>query len=553
MLLAEPGVHLALVIRNDGEIAEPVPGESKRARIGRALFSAYRRYLLRPAMRERASVGIPLPDMPEVRCRVRRKGRFSQYFEAEDVEAIKAHDLDFILRFGFNILRGDILTAARYGVWSYHHGDEQKYRGGPPCFWEIVHGDPVTGAVLQRLTNRLDGGIVLRKGYFATVEHSYARNIDSVYAESARWPLEVVRDIKRGVADYLHAPPSSTSAPIYHAPHNGAMLRFGWRLGRNTTKRAFESLLLRAEWNVGVVSRPIHDLLEAPPKWQASWLRTRRRGQFLADPFALADANGLHVLAEDYDREVGKGVISHVRLRREQESEPTPVLTLPTHMSYPYAFEHQGERYCVPETAEERVATLYRATQFPRLWEPDGVLLANMAAVDSTLFEWEGRWWLACTDAEQGANLRLLLWYADNPRGPWTPHPGNPVKTDVRSSRPAGTPFVINGVLYRPAQNCSRSYGGSITLNRVLKLSETEFEEDTILSLVPHRAARYNAGIHTVSAVGSMTLIDGKRMVFVSSALRRTLGRKARALNVRLGGARLARREQGVCPREDEA
>src|SRR5213596_456309 len=57
------------------------------------------------------------------------------------------------------------------------------------------------------------------------------------------------------------------------------------------------------------------------------------------------------------------------------------------------------------------------------------------------------------------------------PLGPWRPHPGNPVKVDVRSSRPAGGPFLFGGNLYRPAQDCSRTYGGGITINRVTHLS----------------------------------------------------------------------------------
>jgi methionyl-tRNA formyltransferase len=47
-------------------------------------------------------------------------------------------ELGVLLRFGFNILSGEILTVARYGVWSYHHGDNDYYRGGPPHFWELV-------------------------------------------------------------------------------------------------------------------------------------------------------------------------------------------------------------------------------------------------------------------------------------------------------------------------------------------------------------------------------------------------------------------------------
>ena len=38
----------------------------------------------------------------------------------------------------------------------------------PPGFWEIHNGDPVTGVILQRLTETLDGGVVLHAGWFKT-------------------------------------------------------------------------------------------------------------------------------------------------------------------------------------------------------------------------------------------------------------------------------------------------------------------------------------------------------------------------------------------------
>src|SRR5579859_5325067 len=49
--------------------------------------------------------------------------RFVHRFPSDAVELIRERHLDVLLRFGFNILRGEILSAARYGVWSYHHGD----------------------------------------------------------------------------------------------------------------------------------------------------------------------------------------------------------------------------------------------------------------------------------------------------------------------------------------------------------------------------------------------------------------------------------------------
>ena len=42
-------------------------------------------------------------------CDVSRRGRFSEYFSASDIESIRGHELDFILRFAFGIVRGEIV------------------------------------------------------------------------------------------------------------------------------------------------------------------------------------------------------------------------------------------------------------------------------------------------------------------------------------------------------------------------------------------------------------------------------------------------------------
>lgn len=86
-----------------------------------------------PAYRK-SSLEDVFPDVPRLSCAVTRKGRWSEYFSSDDIELIREHGLDFILRFSYGIIRGPILSAARYGVWSYHHDDEEQYRGGPPAF-----------------------------------------------------------------------------------------------------------------------------------------------------------------------------------------------------------------------------------------------------------------------------------------------------------------------------------------------------------------------------------------------------------------------------------
>ena len=53
--------------------------------------------------------------------------RFVRRFPPEAIAAVRSQDFDVLVRFGFNILRGEILTSARYGVWSFHHGDNEFY------------------------------------------------------------------------------------------------------------------------------------------------------------------------------------------------------------------------------------------------------------------------------------------------------------------------------------------------------------------------------------------------------------------------------------------
>ena len=232
--LIAAGARPALLIL---DARPPLPPKPLAARLGRLLrlkinlFSIYSRYYVNPRARASRPVELSqiLAGVPQQRCVVQKRGKFSEYFDPADVAAIRGHQLDFMLRFGFNIIRGEILSAPRYGVWSFHHGDEQRYRGAPPGFWEIFRDDPETGAILQRLTETLDGGVVLKKALLPTVSHSYAANRDAAHYAGIPWPAEVCRDILAGQADYVDAGPVRTTAPIYKEPSNGEMIRFFWK------------------------------------------------------------------------------------------------------------------------------------------------------------------------------------------------------------------------------------------------------------------------------------------------------------------------------------
>jgi len=190
-----------------------------------------------------------------------------------------------------------------------------------------------------------------------------------------------------------------------------------------------------------------------------------------------------------------------------------------------------GRLLCVPETHEAREIALYEVERFPDRWKRLATLVADIVIVDASVFRHGDWWWLAGSEAaSKGANCELHLWFAPDLTGPWQPHPGNPVKIDVRSARPGGTPFLQDGVLYRPAQDCSKTYGGRIVINRVVTLTPSAFHEEFAVAVDPDGAGAYPQGLHTLSAVGNVTLIDGKRIRFVPAQFRRTLGSWLQAL-----------------------
>jgi hypothetical protein len=235
-------------------------------------------------------------------------------------------------------------------------------------------------------------------------------------------------------------------------------------------------------------------------------------GHFYSDPCVFAQDGADHVFFEDYDRAAAQGVIAWMqRVSPGTFTRPETVLHCPYHVSYPQVFEHEGAIYMVPETAQARRVQLYRARVFPREWELVAVLLDDVNAVDATLLCHDGRWWMFTNigEAESSTWDELFAFYADSPLGPWKPHAANPVKSDVRSARPAGRFFRHRGRLIRPAQNCSRSYGGSLALCEVLELTPARYRERVVAELGPEWMPG-NLGFHTLSFSDRLEFIDGK-------------------------------------------
>ena len=375
-------------------------------------------------------------------------------------------------------------------------------------------------------------GRTLRSGVLRTTAWSIDAQFEQLLVDTAAWLADAAGNAPHGTAAAgaipvaTRAEPGACGEPPVHRRFE-APLPLLWLAARTREIAAANiTLVRRDDWNIGLLDRPIEGVLTTAEPSTIRWLPTRP-GRYAADPFGVEVGGQLHVLFEDFDVEQRRGIISATTLEPDGRfSDPEPVLDTEGHASYPFLLEADGEVWMIPETSASREVRLYRSTGLPDRWHLEARLLSDVQVSDPTIVQHGDRWWMFGTSRSLGVDHALRVWHAPGLTGPWTVHRNDPVKFDARSARPGGTPFVVDGVLYRPAQDCSRRYGGSVVVNRIDELTPTAFREVPVAGVRPR--APYPDGLHTLSAAGARTLIDGNAFRFAPGALAsRLFGRQA--------------------------
>ena len=391
--------------------------------------------------------------------------------------AICAERLDVLLHFGFNILRGEILTAARHGVWSYHHGDSDEYRGGPPGFWEMYERNPLTGVDLHVLTDEPDAGRVMYRSYGATSSYeSLLINRYWMYRKAVSFVVRCLRRLHSTGVLSVAPPKRACNRRHYHTPGNLRMLIFMTRVVRKMIIARIQDHLdiIRDHWFVAY-GWGVHRTITAG-NCQGMMTISAPKGKSWADPMVVKKDGTNHVFLEELDYRSDRGRIVVVAIDASGvRGEAQVAIEADHHLSYPFVFEWNGGHYMIPETTSVRAVKLFRALEFPTRWEFVKDLLTDVSAADATVVEHDKRWYLFASVSESGGSHsdELFLFHADSLLGPWAPHPMNPLVSDVRNARPAGALFVSGSKLFRPAQNGAVSYGHAISVNEVTSLTTT--------------------------------------------------------------------------------
>lgn len=279
----------------------------------------------------------------------------------------------------------------------------------------------------------------------------------------------------------------------------GAICR---QIQRNARRLAVET------WAVGVAKSPIGTVMAGGVIGEVSWLEWDDRKGYLADPFPWPGRPD-RILCERYANGSGRGDL--VAIDRFQSDQIVHIdIPEECHLSYPGVWCEGEELLLMPESGASRRTMIYRLDEQARA-QPWITVADNVGMADPTLFRKDSLYWIAYTDTDIGLHDNLCLLMAERLQGPWRPHPANPVKLDIRSSRPAGPLFQYEGAWYRPAQDCAADYGAALAINRIVELNPTRYREEVVTVLRPDARGPYPHGLHTLSVWGDRLLIDGKR------------------------------------------
>lgn len=451
------------------------------------------------------SSGCP-PHQPSMVCNVEFGG--DRRFELSRDERLRITDrhLEFILFFGAGEAPAGLSSCARLGFWQFTRGTGLSESF--PFVLHLAHRMDVVTFGLEQIVGQGQHRRRLANGCFRARGESNRAVTAQILGQASRWPLQALRYLLlNGELPRLEQQDSIGKTSVCSIRLIASLMMRDAIVRLNAWIAAY---FILETWTVGFLRMDIRKLLAGQQLPAVALIPRLEWGRYIADPFILSTTPQLKLLVEDYN-DFGVGKISEVIVSDpfgRAEVDVSVKLESEFHFSYPFLFEDGGCTYCLPECHQSGGALLYRYEEGQLV--PAVQLLAQARVTDGTVLQHDGLYWLFCGLEDDNDQLNLYIFFCKSLTENWVPHPLNPVKTDVRSSRSGGAIIKLDGVLFRPAQDCSRSYGYGLSVSRIEKLSPTCFEETVIVTLTPDAVSPDCKGIHTLSVAGDLIVVDAK-------------------------------------------
>jgi hypothetical protein len=430
-----------------------------------------------------------LKSIEVIELKPSRKG-FLDIFSKKDSQIVKSYQLDVILRHEFNIIRGEILNSAKYGIWSFHHGDNSINRGGPPGLWEIILGESTIGVTLQQLTPELDGGLIIDKTYY-NKHWAFVKSKTMVFEGSVTLLLKNLNLLKHD--DYNPKKSLVYFNPLYKTPKLKETVKYVLMFYSKIGIRVYAKinrLIFGVRYNCWTILVGKGNFLNS------SLFRLKEvkmpRNVFWADPFIYNHKGENYIFFENYSYKTKIGKISCGKIKGNQLEEISDVLNLGYHMSYPFIFEDEGEIYLMPETSVKKRLEIYKCIKFPNVWELYSTAFEGEIVADAHIYnDDDNHKWLFINKTDNvnySLNNELYIYKIDSLKfNKIEGHRQNPVIINSKTARNGGSIFKYENDSYRPSQaNIDGVYGRGLNINKIEKLTIDEYIEKNIITAYPN-------------------------------------------------------------------
>ncbi len=273
------------------------------------------------------------------------------------------------------------------------------------------------------------------------------------------------------------------------------------------------------KWIIGIFRGNIEDIIRSKTfNPDISWLFIDTNDKYYADPFLLDQKDeNYKILLEDFSLNDDYGKISLLTLDKSfNQLNHKILLDTRSHLSYPFFFIENNKTYVFPEAAKSGKLSCY---EYDPVKESLVFLkdILDLPLRDSSILKKDEKYWIFGTICENESKYDLHVYYSDSLLGPYVPHRSNPVKSGLDGTRSAGNYIDVDGIIYRPTQNCKNEYGESITINKITELNENNVTEEPYLDISINRVNGFNNRMHTIHTInvsGNNIVVDGVHWTF---------------------------------------
>lgn len=272
-------------------------------------------------------------------------------------------------------------------------------------------------------------------------------------------------------------------------------------------KSGLQKYLNNQNWNIGFVRLTPKELVEKRSLGRVEWMKHHYKDRFFADPFIYSvSEERIIVFVEEleFDKPIGRLSELEVDAKTKRLISKHTLLELDTHLSYPAIIRQGDEVFVCPENGASGKLSLYKYNAANHRLDFVKIIIDKSLA-DATIKQVGNQFYMFATKVPS-TQEDLYLYKSIHIDREYSEV--GLISYGRMNSRPGGDLFEVANTLYRPAQNCSKRYGGAVEIMKVLECSSNIYREEHYLSLNPS-SFRYNLGLHTINFHNNLCVIDG--------------------------------------------